>query len=100
MGKSVAAPATIDYIGQAKAQGEANIDSARPSAKLSNPNINGPLGSQTVTYGTPSFDQSAYDKAMVDFQCWLDFPPKSVYKNILKKHNEKQELSSYFQLCF
>ena len=40
MGKSVAAPAPIDYIGQAKAQGEANIDSARTSAKLSNPNIN------------------------------------------------------------
>ena len=68
MGKSVAAPAPIDYIGQAKAQGEANVDAARTSAKLSNPNINGPLGRQTVTYGTPSFDQSAYDKAMADFQ--------------------------------
>lgn len=68
MGKSVAAPAPIDYIGQAKAQGEANIDSARTSAKLSNPNIYGPLGTQTVTYGTPTFDQTAYDKAMSDYQ--------------------------------
>lgn len=68
MGKSVATPPTIDYAKQAQAQGEANIDSARTSAKLSNPNIYGPLGSQTVTYGTPSFDQTAYDKAMADFQ--------------------------------
>ena len=68
MGKSVATPPTIDYAKQAKAQGEANIDSARASAKLSNPNIYGPLGSQTVTYGTPTFDQTAYDKAMSDYQ--------------------------------
>jgi len=68
MGKSVSAPATPDYAGAATAQGAANVEAARASAKLSNPNIYGPLGTQTVTYGTPSFDQTAYDKAMADFQ--------------------------------
>ena len=68
MGKSVSAPATPDYVGAAKEQGAANVESARASAKLSNPNIYGPLGTQTVTYGTPSFDQTAYDKAMANFQ--------------------------------
>jgi hypothetical protein len=68
MGKSVAAPATPDYAGAAREQGAANVESARASAKLSNPNIYGPLGTQTVTYGTPAFDQTAYDKAMADFQ--------------------------------
>jgi hypothetical protein len=68
MGKSVSAPATPDYVGAAKEQGAANVDAARASAKLSNPNIYGPLGTQTVTYGTPTFDQTAYDKAMSDYQ--------------------------------
>jgi len=69
MGKSSpAAPAAPDYVGQAKAQGVANVDAARASAKLSNPNIYSPLGTQTVTYGTPTFDQTAYDKAMADYQ--------------------------------
>lgn len=68
MGKSVATPPTPDYAGAAREQGAANVESARASAKLSNPNIYGPLGSQTVTYGTPSFDQTAYDKAMADYQ--------------------------------
>jgi hypothetical protein len=46
------APATPDYTGAAIAQGSANVDAARTSAKLSNPNIVGPYGTQTVTYGT------------------------------------------------
>lgn len=43
-------PAPPDYAGAAQAQGAANVDAARLSGKLSNPNIYGPLGSQTVTY--------------------------------------------------
>jgi hypothetical protein len=35
---------------------------------MNNPNIFGPLGSQTVTYGQPSFDQANYDKAMSAYQ--------------------------------
>ncbi len=47
-----AAPAAPDYQGAAVAQGAANVDAARTSAKLSNPNIIGPYGTQTVSYGT------------------------------------------------
>lgn len=44
-------PAVPDYQGAAIAQGAANLETARASARLSNPNVYGPLGSQTVTYG-------------------------------------------------
>ncbi len=44
-------PPAPDYAGAAAAQGAANVDTARASARLSNPNIYGPLGSQTVSYG-------------------------------------------------
>ena len=51
MGKSApAAPPTPDYAGAAQAQGAANVETARASAKLSNPNIYGPLGTQLVSY--------------------------------------------------
>ena len=43
-------PAAPDYAGAAKAQGQANLDAAIATGKLSNPQIYGPLGSQTVTY--------------------------------------------------
>lgn len=66
MGKKVAAPPPVDYQGAAQAQGAANLEAARATAKLSNPNIIGPLGTQRVTYG--AFDQAGYDKAMADFQ--------------------------------
>lgn len=46
------APAAPDYQGAAVAQGQANLEAARASAKLSNPNIIGPYGTQTVSYGT------------------------------------------------
>ena len=62
MGKSVSAPPTPNYSQIAQQQGAANVDAARATAKLSNPNIIGPLGSQRVTYGT--VDQAGYDKAM------------------------------------
>jgi len=53
MGKgSPSPPPPPDYVGAAQAQGVANVDAARTTAKLSNPNIIGPLGNQTVTYGT------------------------------------------------
>ena len=47
-----AAPAAPDYTGAAAAQGAANVDTARVSARLSNPNVIGPLGNQMITYGT------------------------------------------------
>lgn len=50
--KSSSPPPAPDYAGAAKQQGTANLESAVATAKLSNPNTYGPLGSQTVTYGT------------------------------------------------
>lgn len=44
------APETPDYVGAAQQQGAANIDAARATAKLSNPNVYGPTGSQLITY--------------------------------------------------
>jgi hypothetical protein len=62
------APATPDFAGAATAQGQANIDAARLSARLSNPNIISPYGNQTVTFGGPTtFDQSGYDAAMAAY---------------------------------
>lgn len=51
-GNNSSAPPTPDYQGAAVAQGAANLDAARASAKLSNPNIVSPYGNQTVQYGT------------------------------------------------
>ena len=51
MGKDApSAPPAPDYAGAAVAQGQANIDAARATAKLSNPNVYSPYGAQTVTY--------------------------------------------------
>lgn len=49
MGKPKAPPAP-DYAGAAAAQGAANVDAARAGAKLSNPNVINPYGTQTVSY--------------------------------------------------
>jgi len=63
-------PDPPDYAAQAQAQGQANLDAARATAKLNNPNIINPYGTQTVTYGggAPVFNQTAYDRAMADYQ--------------------------------
>jgi len=50
MGKKTAAPPTPDYKGAAIEQGAANVESARATAKLSNPNIYTPYGTQLVSY--------------------------------------------------
>lgn len=44
-------PPAPDYVGAAKEQGTGNLEAARATAKLSNPNINNPYGTQTVQYG-------------------------------------------------
>jgi hypothetical protein len=61
MGKSASPPPTPDYVGAAKEQGQQNLISAQQSAKLSNPNMYTPFGTQTVTYSDPTFDQARYD---------------------------------------
>ena len=49
-GAPPAPPAAPDYKGAAIAQGAANVDAARASAKLSNPNVYSPYGTQLVSY--------------------------------------------------
>lgn len=49
MGKP-SAPPSPDYTGAAQAQGAANVEAARTTAKLSNPNVITPYGKQFVTY--------------------------------------------------
>ena len=71
MGKSASPPPAPDYAAAATAQGAANVDAARATARLSNPNIFSPFGSQTVTYGTPVFDQAAYDKAVAQYSAGI-----------------------------
>jgi hypothetical protein len=44
-------PTPPDYAGAATAQGIANLEAARATSKLNNPNIVGPTGTQTVQYG-------------------------------------------------
>ena len=51
MSKGSDAPPAPDYNGLAQQQGAANTAAARTTAKLSNPNIINPYGSQTVTWG-------------------------------------------------
>ena len=70
--KSPSPPPAPDYTGAAVAQGQANLDAARLTARLSNPNISTPLGGQRVTFGRNVFDQTGYDKAMADYQKQLD----------------------------
>jgi hypothetical protein len=52
MGKSSpSAPPPPDYAGAAREQGAANEATARLQGRLNNPNIIGPLGGQTVSFG-------------------------------------------------
>ena len=66
--KSPAPPPTPDYAGAAKEQGVANLEAARLTARLSNPNVITPLGGQRITYGRPQFNQRAYDAAMAQYR--------------------------------
>jgi len=67
-GKSKA-PKAPDYAAAAQAQGQANLEAARATAKLNNPNIINPYGTQTVTYGgEPTFDAQGYDGAVKSYQ--------------------------------
>lgn len=73
------APDAPDYAAAAQAQGVANLEAARATAKLSNPNISNPYGTQTVTYGgAPTFDAQGYDAALKKYQADLaNYKPSS-----------------------
>ena len=65
MGKSSPKPPPApDYAAAAQQQGQANLDAARLTARISNPNINTPYGGQRVSFGKPTVNESAYNKAM------------------------------------
>lgn len=66
--KSPAPPPAPDYAGAAQQQGIANLEAARLTARLSNPNVITPLGTQRVSWGRPQFNQAAYNAAMADWQ--------------------------------
>jgi hypothetical protein len=67
--KSPSPPPAPDYTTLAIKQGEANLAAAKQSAYMSNPNIYGPTGSQTVTWQkTPTVDTDAYNKALQAYQ--------------------------------
>lgn len=72
MGKSApAAPAPPDYAGAATAQGAANEATARLQGRLNNPNVSGPLGGQTVTFGSndqPTITQTLTPDALAALQ--------------------------------
>jgi hypothetical protein len=69
MGKSSPSPPPApDYAGAAREQGAANVETARLQGRINNPNVSGPLGGQTVTWGSPTFNQSGYDSAMAAYQ--------------------------------
>jgi hypothetical protein len=67
MGKSSAAPPAPDYIGAAKQQGKDNLESARQSNVMANPNMFTPFGNQTVSYSSPTFDQGGFDAALAKY---------------------------------
>jgi len=72
MGKSApAAPPAPDYAGAAQAQGAANEATAKLQGYLNNPNVYGPTGSQTVTFGAnnqPTITQSLTPEAQKTFE--------------------------------
>jgi hypothetical protein len=67
MGKSASAPPAPDYVGAAKQQGKDNLESAKQSNLMSNPNMYTPFGNQTVSYSSPTFDQSGYETALAKY---------------------------------
>jgi len=68
MGKSVSTPPVPDYMALAKQQGQENLKAGEASSRLSNPNMITPFGTQTITYGAPTFDESGYNRAVQEYQ--------------------------------
>ena len=96
--KSQSAPATPDYAAAATAQGQANKDAAIASAKLSNPNIISPYGSQTVTYGRPVFDEAGYNAALAKYNAGGNTAPAPTRNDpqFNNYFNQEQGLANQF----
>lgn len=50
MSKGSSPPPAPDYKGAAVEQGAANVETARVQGRMSNPNVNTPMGSRTISY--------------------------------------------------
>jgi hypothetical protein len=91
MGKrSPAPPPAPDYTALAQAQGAANVDAARATARLSNPNISGPLGGQTVSYG--GYNDAAFRQALANYEQNKDWYRSQGYE--MPKPDPSQFVSS------
>jgi hypothetical protein len=90
--KSPKPPPAPDYAAAAQQQGVANLDAARLTARLSNPNIKTPLGGQRVTFGRQQVDEAAYRAAM---QQWQARQPKPLPDPSTKQANKPPEAGGY-----
>ena len=99
MGKKASAPPAPDYAGAAKAQGAANVEAARASAMLSNPNIYGPLGSQTVTYqgDIPTVTQTLTPEAQATLQAQQQVDRRLAELGLQGVQTAERTLSTPFQ---
>jgi hypothetical protein len=99
MGKKASAPPAPDYAGAAKAQGAANVEAARASAMLSNPNIYGPLGSQTVTYDgdIPTVRQTLTPESLAALQAQQQVDRRLAELGLQGVGTAEQALASPFQ---
>ena len=68
MGKSISTPPVPDYTAAAKEQGKQNLEAAQTSSRLSNPNMVTPFGTQTISYGAPTFDETRYNTDLANYQ--------------------------------
>ena len=110
MGKrSPAPPPAPDYAALARQQGAENLAAAKQTAYMSNPNIYGPTGSQTVTWQkTPTVDRDAYNKAMEAYQQRLftnpemagEAPDESAFTTYIEQPTITQKLTDLGQMAF
>jgi len=107
--KSPAPPPAPDYAALARQQGAENLAAAKQSAYMSNPNIYGPTGSQTVTWQkTPTVDKDAYNKAMEAYQQRLftnpemagEAPNEAAFTTFIEQPTITQKLTDLGQMAF
>jgi hypothetical protein len=107
--KSPAPPPAPDYAALARQQGAENLAAAKQSAYMSNPNIYGPTGSQTVTWQrTPTVDTDAYNKAMEAYQQRLfsnpemagEAPSQEAFTTYIEQPTVTQRLTDTGQAAF
>ena len=82
MGKPSPPPAP-DYRSAAAQQGQANVEAARVQGQLNNPNVIGPYGTQTVTYGPGAGATQTIGN--FDLENYLKLNPDLVYGDVPNK---------------